>query len=167
MLARSRFSLISLLTVMLLASCATAPIDDSEGIHSASDEKITQTPLRKKYINARTSEPIYRSYMQSCLKQIEEKGNASYPEELKEKGITGSVLLSVEIRADGSLEDIKIRRSSGHQALDEAAKRIAMQAAPFSPFPPEILKDVDILNITATWKFGEQSDPKLGDHSEP
>jgi protein TonB len=145
---------------MLMAGCATAPIDDSEGIRSVNDEKITQTPLRKKYINARTTEPIYRSYMQSCLKQVEEKGNASYPEELKEKGIIGSVLLSVEIRADGSLDEVKIRRSSGHQVLDEAAKRIALQAAPFSPFPSEIMKDVDILNITATWKFAERFDPK-------
>jgi protein TonB len=37
--------------------------------------------------------------------------------------------------------------------LDEAAKRIVFQAAPYSVFPPEVRKNYEILSITRTWTF--------------
>lgn len=37
--------------------------------------------------------------------------------------------------------------------LDEAAKRTVELAAPYSPLPPAIRKDADILGITRTWTF--------------
>jgi protein TonB len=37
--------------------------------------------------------------------------------------------------------------------LDAAARRIIKLAAPFPPFPPEIARDTDILEITRTWMF--------------
>ena len=37
--------------------------------------------------------------------------------------------------------------------LDEAAKRIVTFAAPFAPFPPDIRKETDYLDITRTWNF--------------
>lgn len=120
-----------------------------------------QPPLRKMYINSRVSNPIYRSYLEGWQKKVEKVGNAPYPKELREKGVTGSLLLSVDIMADGSLANIEIKRSSEHHALNEAAKRIVTQAAPFAPLPPEILKDFDILNITTTWRFAQQSGPKM------
>ena len=35
--------------------------------------------------------------------------------------------------------------------------RIVKMAAPYAPFPPDIRKDYDIIEITRTWKF-ERSD---------
>lgn len=37
--------------------------------------------------------------------------------------------------------------------LDEAAKRTVELAAPYSPLPPAIRKDTDILGITRIWIF--------------
>jgi hypothetical protein len=37
--------------------------------------------------------------------------------------------------------------------LDEAAKRIVRQGAPYGAFPPEVRKNYEILNITRTWTF--------------
>jgi protein TonB len=37
--------------------------------------------------------------------------------------------------------------------LDDAAVRIVRLASPFAPFPPEIAKDTDVLDITRTWQF--------------
>jgi protein TonB len=48
---------------------------------------------------------------------------------------------------------ININRSSGHSVLDEAAERIVRLAAPFAPFPPNIRRDTDELEITRTWTF--------------
>ena len=83
-------------------------------------------------------------------------GTLNYPDAARGK-LYGSLLLSVSIRADGSVEKVSVQRSSGHKVLDEAAVRIVKMAAPYAPFPPDIRKDYDIIEITRTWKF-ERSD---------
>jgi protein TonB len=59
----------------------------------------------------------------------------------------------VNIRSDGSIENVEINRSSGQRILDAAAQRIVKLAAPYAPFPPDIRKETDILSITRTWTF--------------
>jgi protein TonB len=61
--------------------------------------------------------------------------------------------MTVAIRKDGSLAAAIIENSSGSPVLDAAARRIIKLAAPFPPFPPEIARDTDILEITRTWMF--------------
>ena len=68
-------------------------------------------------------------------------------------GIYGDLRLLVAIRYDGTIEAIEVLSSSGHAVLDEAAIRIVRMAAPYDPFPPELRKDVDRLEIIRTWKF--------------
>jgi protein TonB len=61
--------------------------------------------------------------------------------------------MAVAIRQDGSVDSVKVRRSSGFQVLDDAAERIVRLAAPFSPFPADLRKEADILIIVRTWRF--------------
>ena len=79
-------------------------------------------------------------------------GTLNYPEAARGR-VYGSLLLSVTIRADGTVEKVSVHRSSGHALLDEAAVRIVKLAAPYAPFPPAIRKDTDIIEITRTWAF--------------
>ena len=46
-----------------------------------------------------------------------------------------------------------VHRSPGHKVLDDAALRIVKMAAPYAPFPPDIRKDYDVIEITRTWTF--------------
>jgi len=62
-------------------------------------------------------------------------------------------LLTVGIRADGSLESIAVDRTSGQKTLDLAAARIVEMASPYAAFPTDIKRDTDILYITRTWTF--------------
>ena len=41
--------------------------------------------------------------------------------------------------------------------LDEAAERIVRLAEPFAPFPAELKQQADILVITRTWRFYNDS----------
>jgi len=84
---------------------------------------------------------------------VERIGNLNYPEQARQQKVFGSLKLSVSIRADGSVESIEVNKSSGQRILDAAAMRIVKLAAPYSPLPPNITKDVDILTITRTWTF--------------
>jgi len=61
--------------------------------------------------------------------------------------------MTVAIRKDGSVADTLVDLSSGSPVLDRAARRIVQLAAPYPPFPPEIARDTDILEITRTWIF--------------
>lgn len=108
---------------------------------------------RRKAINASTQEAKYAAYLEAWRKKVERIGNLNYPDEAKRKKLYGSLLLHVSVRADGSIERIRLVRSSGHKALDDAAIRIVRLSAPFSPFPPNIRKEIDILDITRTWQF--------------
>lgn len=108
---------------------------------------------RRKAINASTQEYIYASYLTTWRKKVERVGNLNYPDEAKRKKLYGDLLLHVAVRADGTVQTIRVVHSSGHKILDDAAIRIVRLAAPFSPFPEEIRKQVDILDITRTWQF--------------
>jgi protein TonB len=91
--------------------------------------------------------------MAAWVAKVERVGNLNYPLELKRRGVAGDLLMTVGIRADGSVESIRVQRASGIPELDEAAMRIVRLAAPYAPLPPEIAKDVDVLHITRTWRF--------------
>src|SRR5690606_28062582 len=117
---------------------------------SRSMEAYQQRP-RRTFIGARAKEFRFARYIEDWRTKIERIGELNYP--AAARGIYGSMLVSVEIRADGSLERVEISRSSGKKVLDEAALRIVRLAAPFAPFPPDIARDTDVLSITRTWSF--------------
>lgn len=108
---------------------------------------------RRKFISAATREHLFASYMSAWIAKVERIGNMNYPEAARRRGIEGSLVLSVDILADGSVEEIRVIRSSGHEILDEAAVRIVRLSAPFAPLPEEMAEQVDILTITRTWQF--------------
>ena len=92
---------------------------------------------------------------------MERVGNLNYPEDARGK-IYGSLILTVSIKADGSLASVEIQRSSGQPILDRAAVRIVKMAAPYASFPANIKRDTDILVITRTWTFAP-GDKLLGE----
>ena len=118
----------------------------SDSLHYASRQ-------RRRAINASTKEYKYASYLEAWRRKVERVGNLNYPEEAKQRKLYGSLILHVALRADGSIETLRILRSSGSDILDQAAIRIVELAAPFAPFPPAIRKETDILDITRTWQF--------------
>jgi protein TonB len=65
--------------------------------------------------------------------------------------------MDVGINADGTIYSMRINKSSGIPALDEAAKRIVNMSAPFAPLPSELLKELNVLVITRVWKFSDES----------
>ena len=108
---------------------------------------------RRKFIGARTQEYRFAQYIEDWRIKVERVGNMNYPQAARQKNIYGQLQLSVSIRADGSVEKMEVSRSSRQPILDAAARRIVKLAGPFSPLPPDIRKDTDILTITRTWTF--------------
>jgi len=115
-------------------------------------QEFQQMP-RHKYLNARTQEYKYASYMDAWRAKVERVGNLNYPERARRQNIGGSLVLDVAINPDGTVHTIQVLRSSGQPLLDDAAVRIVELAAPYSPLPPDIRAETDVLHITRTWKF--------------
>ncbi|MEC9247637.1 MAG: TonB family protein [Pseudomonadota bacterium] len=113
---------------------------------------------RRKYISASTKEHKFAAYMESWRAKVERVGNINYPSEARKRRLSGDLLLDVAIRQNGTVQQITIRRSAGNKVLDRAAIKIVELAAPFAPLPEKIAEEVDILHITRTWKFVDDSD---------
>ena len=94
-------------------------------------------------------------YLDNWRRRVEAVGNRNYPAEAERLRLFGSLRLLVSQFPDGSVKDVEVLSSSGHELLDRSAVEIVRMAAPFDPFPAEIRSDVDILEIIRTWRFHE------------
>jgi protein TonB len=119
----------------------------------AKDMDAYQKRPKRRFVGARAEEYRFARYVEDWRLKIERVGNLNYPEAARQLKLYGNLLLTVSIRADGSVEHIEINRSSGQRVLDAAAVHIVEMAAPFAPLPPDIRRDTDILHITRTWTF--------------
>ena len=108
---------------------------------------------RTRYLNSSTKEFAPAKYMREWINRVERVGNLNYPDQARRKKLSGTLILDVVINADGELVKTDLRQSSGHQILDDAAKRIVKLAAPFSAFPKKLRKQADVIHITRSWEF--------------
>lgn len=116
-------------------------------------QQHAKRPRKRQLTSVSTRESRDAYYLHGWSKKIETVGNLNYPAEARRKKIYGSLRLMVAVRADGSVQEVRVLKSSGHRVLDQAAIEIVRIAAPFAPFPPDIRQDTDILEIIRTWQF--------------
>lgn len=62
-------------------------------------------------------------------------------------------LVTVAIRADGTVESVSFVRSSGVPALDEAVRRVIESQANYPAFSPALAREYDVIEIRRTWRF--------------
>lgn len=114
-------------------------------------------PRIKRLTSLSTASSADAYYLNSWRRKIESIGNLNYPDEARRKKLYGSLRLMVAVLPDGSLKNVELLESSGHGVLDTAAIRIVRLAAPFAPFPDELRRTTDVLEIIRTWQFRKNS----------
>ncbi len=152
---------------------AAAPVEVPERVETPTAQELMQRTLeamrleaqiakemdayqkrpKRRFVGAQAEEYRFARYVEDWRLKIERVGNLNYPEAARQLKLYGNLLLTVSIRADGSVENVRIERSSGQRVLDAAAVKIVEMSAPFAPLPPDIRRDTDILHITRTWTF--------------
>ncbi len=132
---------------------------DLTGLMDSQDQTDWSNPARPlqsnpkhKFIHASTREHIYAAYMDAWVKKIERVGKLHYPQWARRQGVSGELVLSVELLASGEVADIRVERSSGKPLLDKAALDIVSLGAPYAPLPVND-EDIERLTITRTWQF--------------
>ena len=93
------------------------------------------------------------AYERGWQDKIERIGTLNFPDEARRKKLSGSLVVSVGLKPDGSIYSVRVDKSSGYQVLDDAALRIGRLAAPYAPFPLELRQEGDVLVITRKWTF--------------
>ena len=111
-------------------------------------------------MNSSTREFIPARYMREWINRVERIGNLNYPDQARRDKLSGTLILDVTIDAKGKLLNIDLRKSSGHKILDDAAQRIVKLAAPYSPFPDKLKQEADVIHITRSWEFINNSEFK-------
>ena len=114
-------------------------------------------PRIKRLTSLSTASSADAFYLNSWRRKIESVGNLNYPQKARKNKLYGSLRLMVAILPDGSLKEVALLESSGHQVLDDAAVRIVRLSAPYAPFPDELRQSTDVLEIIRTWQFRKNS----------
>ena len=134
----------------LAQEIASLEAELSESIHSYKDNSRV-----RRLSAASAKQSADAAYLLDWRHRLEAVGNQYYPTASVRYGIYGDLRMLVTIRADGSLEEIRVLSSSGYAVLDEAAIKLVRMASPFAPFPPELKATTDKLEIIRTWHFQE------------
>jgi protein TonB len=170
---RTREMMTQLRSPSAIATPEPKPLTDAEPTESPTANDIMQKTLeavrleakiardmdayqkipRRKHIGAQAREYRFARYVEDWRMKVEQIGNLNYPAAARQKKLYGSLILTVFIRSDGSVEKVEVNRKSGHRILDAAAVKIVEMAGPYAPFPDDIRRDTDILSITRTWTF--------------
>ena len=114
-------------------------------------QALARMPRTKRINSASTRSASEAAYLDMWRQKCERIGAINYPAGQLE----GQVLILVSILSDGSLEEVKVLRSSGHQELDRAALNTVRQAAPFQAFNNTMRKEYDRLEFTRWWQFSK------------
>jgi protein TonB len=99
--------------------------------------------------------------------KIEAYGSAFFPR-ANGRPLYGSLIIVVSVDAQGNItqnaqgkDGLSIGRSSGNLELDRQALAIVRASAPFGPFPPEMRKQIDILDWVSTFEFTRDGADRL------
>ena len=91
-------------------------------------------------------------YARAMSQKIEMNQSFDTVRELVKQPHTQPVV-TVAVRADGSVEKVTFVVSSGNRALDAAIEQVVASQAPYGTFPPNLARQYDVIEIRRTWIF--------------
>ena len=116
-------------------------------------QAIAKRPRIRRITSVATRASADAAYLNEWVRKVELVGNRNFPQEAIQQRILGQLRLATTLRPDGTILAVEVLQASGYNILDRAALEIVHLAAPFPPFPAEIRKDADQLEIIRTLHF--------------
>ena len=109
---------------------------------------------KKAYLSPTTTAHDAAEYLNKWKQRVVTVGNANYPIQAKAKKLTGTLILTVEINQNGTINDLHINNPSKYKLLNDTALRFVRNASPFDAFPnTDYFNNIDILVITRAFHF--------------
>jgi hypothetical protein len=107
---------------------------------------------RRTVFGSANDDRLLRMYIDDWRLAVERHGNLER-RQLPNDAMRGDALVTVTIRSDGSIEAVSIDRSGG--PLDEAVRHIVPLTDRYDPFPLELSRRYDVIEIRRLWSFGD------------
>ncbi|MBS1200438.1 MAG: hypothetical protein H6R27_1116 [Proteobacteria bacterium] len=133
---------------LLAGAETTLPSDEDDA-----ELRLKGAARRELMITPSTRESSVAVYLDAWRRKVERVGTLNFPNQARRHGMTGSPVVEVALDASGRLADIRVRRSSGHPELDQAAIEILRLSAPFEPFASDLAARYDVLRFAYEWQF--------------
>ncbi|HRD64587.1 MAG TPA: TonB family protein [Candidatus Competibacter sp.] len=119
----------------------------------AETQRRANAGIRSKRVSPNDTQSLEGFYIAAWVRKVEQIGEMNFPEIARKLNLNTGPVLDVAIRADGTLKEVRIVRSSGNAELDQAAQRIVRLGAPYAPFSSELRQRYDVLLISRPWRF--------------
>ena len=115
-------------------------------------QNYAKRPRVTRVTAASTMKAVDSQYVAHVVGKIEKTGNLNFPEEGGRK-LYGSPRMSISIYSDGSIKEVEVLQGSGNLILDSQTKDIIHRAGPFDPFPKNVRKERDVLELIRTFSY--------------
>ncbi|MGQ9424926.1 energy transducer TonB [Gilvimarinus sp. F26214L] len=116
-------------------------------------QSYSKRPRIRRYTSVASVASAEAAYLNDWRQRVESFGNENFPAQALQQGIFGELRLATVLKADGTIVKVELLQSSGHSVLDNAALQIVHRAGPYAPFPGEVRKEWDQMEIIRTWRF--------------
>lgn len=113
--------------------------------------QVEQSEKKRLFVGITAKKASHAEYINSIAERIEKIGSSNFPVQARNHPF--SIIVTISIQQNGTLEKIRIDRGSGSKDLDESALTIIRKAFPSYPFPPDIRKDYSAIDMTRTIYF--------------
>lgn len=118
-------------------------------------ENYARRPRVTRLTAASTMKAEDSQYVSHVVRKIEQTGSLNFPQEAGKK-LYGKPRVSISIWADGSIKDVKVLQSSGNLVLDSETVSIVHRSGPFAPFPKNVRKERDVLELIRTFSYNKR-----------
>jgi protein TonB len=138
---------------------ATLPLTgDADGAPRAGRGDALELLLKGKpdaqhWVAPDTQAATLAPYVARWKRKVERLGSLHFPSAARTAGLSGSPVIEVEIGADGRVVQVSVRRSSGHDELDQAALAAVRLSSPFDPFPAELASEYARLRLLYQYEY--------------
>lgn len=118
-------------------------------------KNYARRPRVKRLTAASTMKAVDARYVESVVSRIERTGKLNFPNE-GGRPLYGKPRVLISIYSDGSIKDVSVLESSGNLVLDSKTIDIVRRASPFSPFPKEVRRERDVLELIRTFSYNKK-----------
>ncbi len=125
------------------------PLIETESLISNSVIKETHKDTSQKFLVVENM-PEFPGGEDALIKYV--SSNLTYPEDAKKEGVTGRCFIQFVVEKDGSISNVEVFRSVGHNIKDENKKAIAKQCDD---------EAVRVIKSMPKWNPGEQRGKKV------
>lgn len=114
--------------------------------------RISDANPREFFVSIDTRASLFAEYLAGWKARMERLGTINFPAVARQRRQRNPVL-EVALNADGTIAEVRVTRSSGSGALDQAALDLVRLASPFDPFPADVRVQYDTLRFAYEWRF--------------